>query len=669
LADRQRLAAILALDIEDFSSFEASNKKAALFHLRSFLGIVRDAVADNRGKLFSAERDTFLAEFPSPVAAILAVNAIYEDVAAYNEEQKEAQQMFFRAGVHVGGVTGSGRELNGEAISVAQALRNYAAAGSTAVVGATHQQVEQRVDLEWEDLGKQAVGGKNVRVLRGVENIDAYASGGVRSRLAAGLGRRGIAAIALGIIVTIVAVVFFAQQGVQFGSDDQASEGGNAPFEGSVRSALKKGLGRGNADGDDQGEAKPRASGEEGTADASDEATIAVSMALPNEPSIAVLPFASTSADRSQDHLAIGLAQEIATALSRSRDLFVASSHSALMYPPSTDAVAEAARGLGVRFVLLGKVARSGDRVRLSVQLMENGVPAPLVVRSFDLGPEQLSSVGRRVAQLAASAVGSALTVADLDGLKQQESPNAEAFDLLLRGQHALRQGNKAATDEAIRLFGAAIDADRSFARAYEGLAVAHINAQQWTDAAPSDPAFEAAQRAVALDDGLSAAHSVLGAYHLAARDFDRALQSAEKAVLVNPNNADGYATLGRILTWAGSPERGEEEVEKALRRNPSPPFWYLFGLGHARFLTQDYQGAIVAFRRGVETNPSWLPNRYYLAASYAEAGDAARAEFELGQGAVRSVIPSVIAGELTPYRDRDDLNHFLDALRKAGVR
>jgi tetratricopeptide (TPR) repeat protein len=137
----------------------------------------------------------------------------------------------------------------------------------------------------------------------------------------------------------------------------------------------------------------------------------------------------------------------------------------------------------------------------------------------------------------------------------------------------------------------------------------------------------------------------------------------------VNPNNADGYATLGRILTWAGSPERGEEEIEKALRRNPSPPFWYLFGLGHARFLTEDHQGAIVAFQRGVETNPSWLPNRYYLAASYAEAGDTARAEFELGQGAVRSVIPSVIAGELTPYRDRDDLNHFLDALRKAGVR
>ncbi|MEK9945783.1 MAG: hypothetical protein VW999_07345 [Alphaproteobacteria bacterium] len=370
MADRQRLAAILALDIEDFASFEASNKKAALFHLRSFLGIVRDAVADNRGKLFSAERDTFLAEFPSPVAAILAVNAIHEDVAAYNEEQKEAQQMFFRASVHVGGVTGSGRELHGEAIRIAQALRNHAAAGSTAVVGATHQQVEQRVDLEWEDLGKQAVGGKNVRVLRGVENIDAYASGGVRSRLAAGLGRRGIAAIALGIIVTVVAVVFFAQQGMQFGSDDQASEGGNAPFEGSVRTALKKGIGRGDADGDDQGEVKLRASGEEGTAEATDEATIAVSMALPNEPSIAVLPFASASSDRSQDHLAIGLAQEIATALSRSRDLFVASSHSALMYPPSTDAVAEVARGLGVRFVLLGKVVRSGDRVRLSVQLM-----------------------------------------------------------------------------------------------------------------------------------------------------------------------------------------------------------------------------------------------------------------------------------------------------------
>jgi len=155
----------------------------------------------------------------------------------------------------------------------------------------------------------------------------------------------------------------------------------------------------------------------------------------------------------------------------------------------------------------------------------------------------------------------------------------------------------------------------------------------------------------------------------LAQRDYDRALQSAEKAVAVNSNDADGYAMLGRILNWTGSPERGEEEIEKALRRNPRPPFWYLFGLGHARFLTQDYQGAIIAFRRGVQTHPSWLPNRYYLAASYAHAGDPVKAEFELGQGAVRTVMPSVIAGDLTPYRNIADLNHFMEAMRKAGVR
>ncbi len=669
MADRQRLAAILALDIEDFASFEASNKKAALFHLRTFLGIVRDAVAESRGNLFSAERDTFLAEFPSPVAAIMAVNAIHEDVAAYNEDQKEAQRMSFRAAVHVGGVSGTVRKLSGEAISVAQTLKNLAAAGSTAVTGATHKQVEQRVDLEWEDLGKQSVGGKNVRVLRGVENIDAYASGGVRGRLSVGLGRRGIATIALGVIVTIVAVVFLIQQGPRIGSNDDVADGGGSPFKGSASSSLKKGFGRAIAEGDDKGEIERGASGGEADESSADGSALTVSMTLPNEPSIAVLPFTSTSSDRSEDHLAMGLAQEVAVALSRSRDLFVASPHSALMFSGSTGGVAEAARALGVRFVLLGKVVRNGDRVRLSVQLMENGTPAPLLVRSFDLGPEQLSGVGRRVAQLASSAIGSALTVGDINRLKQQEAAGYEAFDLLLRGHNALRQDNKAATDEAIRLFKAAIDADRSFARAYEGLAVAHMSAQQWTDASPSALAFEAAQRAVALDDGLSTAHSVLGAAYLAERDHERALQSAERAVEVNPNNADGYATLGRILNWAGSPEQGEEEIEKALRRNPRPPFWYLFGLGHARFLTQDYKGAIVAFQRGVQSNPNWLPNRYYLAASYAHAGDPARAEFELGQGAVRSVISSAIAGDLTPYRDRDDLNHFVDGLRKAGVR
>ena len=178
-----------------------------------------------------------------------------------------------------------------------------------------------------------------------------------------------------------------------------------------------------------------------------------------------------------------------------------------------------------------------------------------------------------------------------------------------------------------------------------------------------------AAQQAVALDDRLSAAHSILGASYLAKRDYDRAIQSAEKAVAVNPNAADGYAMLGRILSWAGSPERAKEQIKKALRRNPRPPFGYLFGLGHARFLAKDYRGAIVAFRRGVQTHPNWLPNRYYLAASYAHAGDSLKAEFELGQGAVRAVMPLVIAGDLTPYRDVADLKHFMEAMRKAGGR
>jgi adenylate cyclase len=639
LADRQRLAAILALDVEDYASFETSSKKAALFHLRSFLEVVRAAVAESRGTLFSAERDTFLAEFPNPVAAIIAGNMIHENVAAYNDEQKEAQRMSFRAAVHVGSVVDSGGKLSGEAISVAQMLKNYAYGGSTAVVGEIHKQIEERVDLEWEDLGKQAVDGWTVTVLRGVENIDAYASGDVHGRLAAGLGRRGIAAIAVGIIVTVVAAVLLFQQGPRLGG------------------------------GDDEDKIERAGTGKEATEDSADGSSIAVSMALPSQPSFAVLPFAAASSDRSQDHLASGLAQEVAVALSQSRDLFVASPHSALMFSVSNDAVPEAARAMGVRFVLLGKIKRGGDRVRLSIQLMENGIPAPLFARSFDLESEQLPGIGRRVAQLAASAVGSPLTAGDINRLKRQEASNFEAFDLLLRGHNALRQENMAATDEAIRLFEAAIDADRSFARAYEGLAVAHMSAQQWADASPSAPAFEAAQRAVALDDGLSAAHSILGASYLAQRDYDRALQSAEKAVAVNPNDADGYAMLGRILNWTGSPERGEEEIEKALRRNPRPPFWYLFGLGHSRFLTQDYQGAIIAFRRGVQTNPSWLPNRYYLAASYAHAGDAAKAEFELGQGAVRVVIPSVIAGGLTPYRNSADLNHFMEAMRKAGVR
>jgi adenylate cyclase len=673
VAQRQRLTAILALDIEDFASFQASNKKATLFHLRNFLNIVRDAVAENRGQIVSAERDTFLAEFASPVAAVQAVNAVHEDVHAYNEEQKEAQRMYFRGAVTVGLVSGEGREIRGEALTVAQALRDFSKGGATAVDGETFKQIEQRVDLEWEKLGQQSVGGKSMTVMTGVENIDAYASGGVGRRIAAGLGlgRRGIAAIVLGIILLVVATVFFMQQGpTMFAQDEATTDGGGSPFKGSIRGAMQKGLNAKDATGDDQGKAARGTQGEEATEDTANGQAVKVSMALPNEPSIAVLPFANASSDRSRDYIGVGLADEVSTALSSSPRLFVASTHSTRDFAASPDSAAEAARSLGVRFVLIGKTVPAGDRVRLAVQLLESGIDAPLMVRSYDLGPEDLPTAGRRIAQLVASAVGAALSTDDTARLRRQETKSAPAFDLMLRATNALRQENRAATDEAIRLYQAAVDADRSYARAYEGLASAHLRAQQWADAERKlDDAFDIAQRAVALDDTLPGAYSVLGASYLLRGDYDKAVENAEKAIAVNPNYADGYATLGEILTWSGAPERGAEEIEKALRRNPQPPFWYMFALGHARFLLHNYEGAIVAFRRGVESNPRWLPNRYFLAASYAQAGDEAKAQFELGQGSVRSVMPTIVSGDLTPYRDRDDLDHFLEAIRKAGVR
>lgn len=674
MAQRQRLTAILALDIEDFASFQASNKKATLFHLRNFLNIVRDAVAENRGQIVSAERDTFLAEFASPVAAVQAVNAVHEDVHAYNEEQKEAQRMYFRGAVTVGPVSGEGREIRGEALTVAQALRDFSKGGATAVDGETFKQIEQRVDLEWEKLGQQSVGGRSMTVMTGVENIDAYASGGVGRRIAAGLGlgRRGIAAIVLGVMLMVVATVFFIQQGpTMFAQEEATTEGGGgSPFKGSIRGAMQKGLNAKDATGDDLGKAARGTHGEEATEDTAKGQAVKVSMTLPNEPSIAVLPFANASSDRSRDYIGVGLADEVSTALSSSPRLFVASTHSTRDFTASPDSAAEAAKSLGVRFVLIGKAVPAGDRVRLAVQLLENGIDAPLMVRSYDLGPEDLPGAGRRIAQLVASAVGAALSTDDTARLRRQETKSAQAFDLMLRATNALRQENRAATDEAIRLYQAAVDADRSYARAYEGLASAHLRAQQWTDAERKlDDAFDIAQRAVALDDTLPGAYSVLGASYLLRGDYDKAVENAEKAIAVNPNYADGYATLGEILTWSGAPERGAEEIEKALRRNPQPPFWYMFALGHARFLLHNYEGAIVAFRHGVESNPRWLPNRYFLAASYAQAGDEAKAQFELGQGSVRSVIPTIVSGDLTPYRDRDDLDHFLEAIRKAGVR
>ncbi|MSO64425.1 MAG: hypothetical protein EXQ85_01250 [Alphaproteobacteria bacterium] len=262
-----------------------------------------------------------------------------------------------------------------------------------------------------------------------------------------------------------------------------------------------------------------------------------------------------------------------------------------------------------------------------------------MMMKPFDRGINELQAIRTELVRNLATVLGVALSPDEQELMRRFDTRKADAYDLLLRGRHGLMAGSRDGLDAAVKAFSKEIEVDPQFALAYEGLAVAHLRIADSPPplGGPLDMPMAAAQQAVA------------------------------RAVDLDPNYADGRARLASILAWMGQPEDALIHAQAAIRLNPKPPAWYMFGLGHAYCLMHNYESVAKAFQCGLTANPEWLPNRYFLAASYAQPGLRDKAVFELARSEVRPYQASVAKGESMPYKNGDDLVHWVDAFKKAS--
>jgi tetratricopeptide (TPR) repeat protein len=161
-----------------------------------------------------------------------------------------------------------------------------------------------------------------------------------------------------------------------------------------------------------------------------------------------------------------------------------------------------------------------------------------------------------------------------------------------------------------------------------------------------------------------------LGEVYLWKKRHDQAVAELEKTITLDPNNADWQADLAYILLWAGRPKEAFGLTRKAMRLNPLYPPYYLFHLGHAHFLTSEYEEAVAAFKRVYNRNPDFWPARAYLAASYVHLGQIEKAQAEVAK--LEGLSPDLsleVWRERLPYKDRTALEHLLDPLQKAGMK
>jgi len=398
---------------------------------------------------------------------------------------------------------------------------------------------------------------------------------------------------------------------------------------------------------------------------------------IPDTPSIVVLPFQNLSGDPDQEYFSDGIVEEITTALSRFRSLFVISRNSAFTYKGRAVDVRRVGRELGVRYLLEGSVRKAANRVRITGQLIDAASAAHLWADRFDGTPEDIFDLQDHVTASVVGAISPALEQAEIDRIKRKPTESLGAYDYFLRGRAALHEGSVQGHKEALQLFSKAIDLDPEFASAY-GMAAycyCHRKTNGWIEDREGEIAEteRLARRAVELDKDDAVALSCAG-FSLAyvVGELDAGVAFIDRALLLNPNLATAWIVSGWVRVWLGQPEVAIEHVARATRLSPLDPLINRTRTttAHAHFFAGRYDEASSWAAMTLREWPDYQTALRIAAASYALAGrleEAERARKRL-QKLDPNLRLSNLADELGPYARSEDVAHYVEGLQSAGL-
>jgi adenylate cyclase len=391
-----------------------------------------------------------------------------------------------------------------------------------------------------------------------------------------------------------------------------------------------------------------------------------------------VLPFQNMSGDSEQEYFADGIVEDIITALSRFKALFVIARNSSFTYKGRAVDVKQVGRELGVRYVLEGSVRKASNRVRITGQLVDTATGAHLWANRFDGGLGDIFDLQDQVTESIVGAIAPAVEKAEIERAKRKPTDSLDAYDHYLRGLASSYQlGNQQANEDALRLFNRAIELDPDFASAYGFAALCYTWAKtnSWISVTPNEIAKvkKLVQRAVELgkDDVIALAAS---GYALAfvVRDLGGGAALIDRALGFNSNLAEAWFWGGWVKNWLGEPETAIERFARAIRLNPLDPFLngVRSGISHSHFFLGHYDDAASWAATALQDNPDFQPALRMDAASNAMAGRREQAH----QAVIRLVQlnpllrVSSLKDVLGPYRRAEDLSRYEEGMRQAGL-
>jgi len=401
-----------------------------------------------------------------------------------------------------------------------------------------------------------------------------------------------------------------------------------------------------------------------------------VTLTFPNKPSIAVLPFQNMSDDPQQEYFADGMVEDIITALSRFNQLFVIARNSSFTYKGRPIDIRQAAKELGVRYVLEGSVRKSGSKLRITGQLIDALTGSHLWADRFDGGLEDVFDLQDKITGSVVGAIEPTLRKVEIDRARRKPVENLDAYDLYLRALpqfHAFRPDQNLT---ALQLLREAIDLDPTYAPAlgYAAWCLEVRLVRGWSHASPDDAgmAIGLARRAIAAggDDALALVTCGF-VLVMVARDYDTGLDAVRRALELNP----GSGFVAMLSSWAtvfgGNSEDALVHAERAMALSPLDPsfFLYLTAAGFGHLLSGRSDRAMELAKRSVALYPDWDTTYWLLITSYVQLGrleeaQAALARFlSLSPGATISMLKNRL-----PFKNPSSLEIILDGFRKAGL-
>ncbi len=400
-------------------------------------------------------------------------------------------------------------------------------------------------------------------------------------------------------------------------------------------------------------------------------------LALPDKPSIAVLPFQNLSGDPEQEYFADGMVEDIITALSRMRWLFVIARNSSFTYKGRAVDVKQVARELGVRYVLEGSVRKAANRVRIAGQLIDGSTGAHLWADRFEGALEDVFDLQDKVTASVVGAIAPRLEQAEIERAKRKPTENLDAYDYYLRGMASLYQRTREGTSEALRMFYRAIELDPDFASAYGAAARCYGVRKSFGWMADRVPEIaetaRLARRAVELgrDDAAAlAAGGIALAYVVG--DLDDGAAFIDRALALNPSLAAAWYFSGLARLWLGEPDLAIEHLARAMRLSPLDPRigQMQSATAYAHFFAGRYDVASSWAGMALRERPDSLNALHIAVASNALAGRPEQAQKMLAR--LRQLDPALrvsnLRDTLGPYRRPEDIARLEEGLRKAGL-